>query len=88
MTIETQQKTTCSSTKINRIMYGLFVAMSMYFLIANKDYGTAMSNLGIALIFDPFDSKVLWTNRPIWQRAWLIVHVVIVFTLLAIYLMK
>lgn len=59
-----------------RFFYGAFVLLSMYFF-ATGDYMTAASNLGIALIFDPFDHRVTWTNRPFYQRAWLIVHVVV-----------
>lgn len=66
----------------NRLMYGGFVAISLYQLLIHKDLSDAMSNLGIALIFDPFDPKVSWANRPIYQRAWLIVHVMVVFVLL------
>lgn len=33
--------------------------------------------LGIALAFDPFDQTITWKARPIWQRAWLVVHLAI-----------
>lgn len=56
-----------------RFFYGAFVLLSIYFL-ATGDYMTAASNLGIALIFDPFDHQVTWTSRPFYQRAWLVVH--------------
>jgi H+/Cl- antiporter ClcA len=72
--------------KYNRFLYGAFVALGLYFLLANKDILTAMSNLGIALIFDPFDQKVTWNNRPAYQQIWLIVHLSIVFGLLGIML--
>lgn len=39
----------------NRFLYGAFVSLGLYFLLANKDISTAMSNFGIALVFDPFD---------------------------------
>lgn len=76
------------SPAIARVMYGLFVAMSAYFLIFSHDVLTAASNMGIALIFDPFDQAVKWQDRPMWQRAWLIVHVAIVFGLFLYGLMK
>jgi H+/Cl- antiporter ClcA len=72
--------------KYNRFLYGAFVALGLYFLLANKDILTAMSNLGIALIFDPFDQKVTLNNRPAYQQIWLIVHLSIVFGLLGIML--
>jgi hypothetical protein len=33
--------------------------------------------LGIALAFDPFDQTITWKARPIWQRAWLVIHLAI-----------
>lgn len=68
-----------------RVLYGAFVLLSIYFL-ATKQIESAMSNLGIALIFDPFDQKVTWNNRPAYQQIWLIVHLSIVFGLLGIML--
>jgi hypothetical protein len=70
----------------NRFLYGAFVALGVYFLLAKKDISSAMSNFGIALIFDPFDQKVMWQNRSLYQRVWLIVHIIIVFVLLAVWL--
>lgn len=66
----------------NRLLYAGFVAISVYQLLFHRDVSDAMSNLGIALIFDPFDPAVKWTDRPVYQRAWLLVHVSMVFTLL------
>ncbi len=72
--------------KYNRFLYGAFVALGLYFLLAKKDIPTAMSNFGIALIFDPFDQKVIWQNRSLYQRVWLIVYIIILFVLLAVWL--
>ncbi|MCA6400373.1 MAG: hypothetical protein IM588_16400, partial [Cytophagales bacterium] len=72
--------------KYNRFLYGAFVALGLYFLLAKKDIPTAMSNFGIALIFDPFDQKVMWQNRSLYQRVWLIVHIIILFVLLVVWL--
>lgn len=52
-----------------------------------NDPADAMSNFGIALIFDPFNQEVRWVNRPIYQRAWLVVHVALVFVLLGVTLL-
>ncbi|CAN5312886.1 hypothetical protein BH10BAC4_BH10BAC4_03000 [soil metagenome] len=67
----------------NRIVYGTFVVLAIYFLATNR-IAEAMSNVGIALIFDPFDQKVAWNNRPAYQRIWLIVHLSIVLGLIGI----
>jgi len=74
------------SRLFNRIMYGAFVLLSAYYLIIGNDLSSAMANLGIGLIFDPFDQKITWQHRPLYQRAWLLIHVSLVFVLLAIIL--
>lgn len=67
----------------NRILYGSFLLLGIYFLVT-EDISSAMSNLGIGLAFDPFDQKVNWKQRPQYQKIWLIVHLCLVFGLLAI----
>ncbi len=62
------------SNRINRAGYGLFLALSAYLLIKG-DYDMAVTNFGIALVFDPFDAAVKWSDRPLYQRAWLLCHV-------------
>jgi hypothetical protein len=79
----TKVKSQDRSAQFNRILYGGFLFMGIYFL-ATKDISSAMSNLGIGLIFDPFDQKVSWPQRPSYQKIWLIVHLCLVFGLLAI----
>lgn len=69
------------NTTFARILYSGFVLFTVYYVVVSHDLMTAASNLGIALIFDPFDQAVTWNNRPVWQRVWLIVHVVCVFSL-------
>lgn len=76
------------SPLINRIAYGLLVALSLYFAFAKSDMMSAGSNMGIALIFDPFDQAVTWNDRPAWQRSWLIVHVIAVFGLIGYGLLR
>lgn len=79
----TKDKITDISGKFNRILYACFLLMGIYFL-ASKDISSAMSNLGIGLIFDPFDQKVPWQQRPQYQKIWLITHLSVVFGLAAI----
>ena len=67
-------------SKINRVLYAGFIAISIFSLY-RSDFVTAASNMGIALVFDPFDPKQEWKQRPLWQRAWLIVHLAIVAAL-------
>ncbi len=73
---------TNKSILFNRFMYGAFVLLSVYYFFLNKDVSSAMSNLGIALIFDPFDQRVVWDNRPRFQKVWLCIHVATVFSMM------
>jgi hypothetical protein len=68
--------------KFNRIAYGLSILLALYFLFISKDVSQAAGTLGIALIFDPFDQKLSFGKRPVYQRAWLIIHLVCVLALL------
>jgi hypothetical protein len=79
----TKEKITDRTAQFNRILYGGFLILGIYFLLT-KDISSAMSNLGIGLIFDPFDQKVMWQQRPLYQIIWLIVHLSIVLGLVAI----
>jgi hypothetical protein len=47
-----------------------------------------MANLGIALIFDPFNQKQPFVERPLVQKAWLLLHVSVTIGLLAYTLVK
>lgn len=68
--------------KFNRIAYGLSILLAFYFLFISKDVSQAAGTLGIALIFDPFDQNVSFGKRPVYQKAWLIIHLVSVLALL------
>jgi len=76
-TTESNTKKTWNSTSINPWMYGAFVVLSAYFIFISHDIGSAAANMGIALIFDPFNPAITWAKRPTWQKIWLIVHVAI-----------
>jgi len=65
-----------------KVGYVLFIVLAIYHLLINKNLIDCAMNLGIALIFDPFDQNVSWNNRPKWQRTWLIVHVLIALSVL------
>ena len=64
----------------SKIGYVAFVVLTVYFLATNQIMSAA-SNLGIALIFDPFNQQQKWNDRPLYQRVWLLVHVAVVFVL-------
>lgn len=69
------------SNKFNKYMYGFFTITSICLLFISKDWMMAVGNLGIALIFDPFDQKITWNDRPLFQKIWLFVHVTVVLLL-------
>lgn len=81
-TMETRRKDV--SRPVFRVMYGLFVLLSAYYLFYKQDYGDAAVNLGLALIFDPFDPEVPWDKRPRYQRAWLIIHLLVMVLILVL----
>jgi hypothetical protein len=81
----TKVKNADKSAMFNRILYSGFLLLGIYFL-AIEDISSAMSNLGIGLVFDPFDQKVSWQQRPQYQKIWLVIHLCLVFGLLAIFI--
>lgn len=64
-----------------RVGYGVFLALVVYYLIKGE-LNNAASNLGIALIFDPF-APAKWKERKRWQKGWLLLHVLCVIGLFA-----
>ncbi|RAR47138.1 hypothetical protein [Flavobacterium lacus] len=74
--------------KFYKFLYGGFVLFGLYYAIFSKNFGDAAMMLGIALAFDPFNKQQAFNERPIWQKAWLIVHLVLVFTFFGVSLFK
>ena len=79
--IEKRDPAKVISPAFNKWAYGVFVLLGVYYLFRH-DYVSAAANLGIGLMFDPFNQTVKWQNRKPYQKVWLLVHVAIVFTLL------
>jgi hypothetical protein len=69
------------SPLINRILYGAFVLLGCYFLVFTDEFMSGVTNLGIALVFDPFDQRVKWGDRKFYQKAWMIVHLAVLLAL-------
>lgn len=67
------------SVQINLFAYILYMVLVAY-LLFKDDLEWAITNMGIALVFDPFNPKVKWQNRPLYQRVWLIVHLTLTFS--------
>lgn len=85
--METPVKTKIANGKWEKFAYAVFLAAGFYFLI-RRDYGNAVIFWGLAPIFDPFNAKIPFGKRPVYQQIWLVVHVLItllVFVLLIVH---
>lgn len=67
---------TILSAHLNRIGYAAFVIAGILFCFFKQDYSGSAMYLGLALIFDPFDTKVTFQLRPMWQKTWLMMHLI------------
>ncbi|MEO7531348.1 MAG: hypothetical protein ABIS69_08055 [Sediminibacterium sp.] len=72
---------------INKPAYILFSLAGICYLIAH-DLSGAVIFWGLALVFDPFNTATPFPKRPLYQKTWLFVHVIIQFMLLAWMLLK
>lgn len=75
---ELKTETTPKFLPFNRYAYVLYMVLVIY-LVIKGDYEWAFANLGIALVFDPFDTTVKWQQRPMYQKVWLLVHLALTF---------
>lgn len=78
MTKSVESKSKDWSKSFNKMLYAGFILIALFYLLFSKNIPEALSSLGIALIFDPFNPNQPWAQRPFYQRAWLFVHVGIV----------
>lgn len=74
-TDKTSKKPIVLSNLINRIMYisFLLIAGILFFL---KNQTSAAIFLCLAPVFDPFDQKVPWGKRPLYQKLLLGAHAI------------
>ena len=68
--------TPAKSTPFFKIAYVLFLVLVCY-NVYMAQYETALANFSIALIFDPFNTAIKWTDRPLYQKVWLFAHCII-----------
>lgn len=71
----------------NTFIYSIFLIAAIVF-VCLKDFSTAIIFSGIGLAFDPFNQSLAFYKRPVWQRAWLIVHVIGVLTIVVAQILK
>lgn len=70
---ELSAETTPTFSPFNRYAYIAFMLLVIY-QFSKGDHESAFANLGIALIFDPFNPAVKWQQRPLYQKVWLLVQ--------------
>jgi len=68
-------------TSFNKYIYIGFILFGLYELFVMKSAGDALTYIGIALAFDPFDQQQPWKERPNWQKAVLIIHLIMLLSL-------
>lgn len=68
----------------NKLVYAAFSLLGLFFFIVQGSISEGLIYLGLALVFDPFDQSVTWKARPTYQRAWLIIHLLLALTLFAL----
>jgi hypothetical protein len=56
-----------------RLAYFLYLVLVVYQLFIGN-YEWAITNFGIAMVFDPFDAAGKFNHRPLYQKLWLYVH--------------
>jgi hypothetical protein len=66
------------NSPFNKFLYIGFILLGIYQAIITKDYIQSAASLGIGMAFDPFNQEQKWKDRPIWQKAVLIVHLALV----------
>lgn len=84
----TQQTNSKTQTLFFRFAYGAFVLLGLYFIVFKKDWSSGVAQFGIALVFDPFDREVKWDKRPLYQKIWLITHLVLLLIFFALMFVK
>jgi mannose/fructose/N-acetylgalactosamine-specific phosphotransferase system component IIC len=62
----------------SKFLYIGFLLLGFYQAFFSKDYMQAAASLGIGMAFDPFNPEQKWNDRPIWQKAVLIIHLAFV----------
>lgn len=73
------EKRLVTQKNFNKYAYLAFVIAGIGFMFL-KEWSNVIIFIGLALVFDPFDTKVPFPQRPLWQRLILLGHLVIVLT--------
>ena len=65
---------TKSTAPFSKVLYLLVIVFAIYQTFVKHSYFDAAATLGIALVFDPFNTQQPWNERPLWQKIWLFIH--------------
>lgn len=74
-----------AAKNFNKPAYIIFAALGILYAI-KKDFANACVFWNLAVVFDPFDVNKPFNNRPLYQRIWLFVHVIVGISLLILLL--
>lgn len=77
--MEVQRNTAIKNNKFTFFSsaYGLFTLAGLGYFFFGNDLSMGITFFGVALVFDPFDQSVTWKDRPLYQRVWLVAHVIL-----------
>jgi hypothetical protein len=70
----TAEKRKIFGQNFSKALYIAFTLLGVLYWIFGSDKGQAVAQLGIALIFDPFNPNQPFGQRPLYQKVWLFVH--------------
>lgn len=81
--MKTNTEITPKAKSFNKPAYFIFVLAGICFLVI-KDFSQATIFWGLALVFDPFNINTPFGKRPLYQKAWLFIHLAITLALFAL----
>lgn len=61
----------------NGFVYAGLLLLSVVYLLGIKEPSNVAICLGIALAFDPFNQSIPFPERPLYQRLWLLIHLLL-----------
>jgi hypothetical protein len=79
--VHSSEKENAKGLNINKPAYAIMISFAVVYLIL-KEWSMASVMISLSFVFDPFDISIKWTERPLWQRAWLILHLIFSLSLL------
>ncbi len=72
------EKKTIHLSEYNRPIYIVFMMTALGFWWMTNDLNSAVCYSGIALLFDPFNTRQSFGAKPLWQRFVLLAHALLV----------